>query len=225
MLDDFQNISFETVDVGFTLSALGVAFVCGLTISLLYQWSYKGSSYSPTFVRSMMFMTMITAIVMLAIGNNLARAFGLVGAMSIIRFRTALKDPLDIVFVFFALAVGLAAGVGMFKVAFIGTVVIGLVMLLTAKTSFGVRNRRALLLQFTYDAAQENGSATYLPVLRKFCKRHDLVNARSGANGEVLNLTFYVNMRDLEEVEALTRELGHTTHVRDVNLFFDEKED
>ena len=225
MLDDFQNLSFDTIDVGYTLSALGVAFVCGLTISLLYQWSYKGSSYSPTFVRSMMFMTMITAIVMLAIGNNLARAFGLVGAMSIIRFRTALKDPLDIVFVFFALAIGLAAGVGMFKVAFIGTVVIGLVMILTAKTSFGVRNRRALLLQFTYDAPQENGSATYIPVLSKYCKRHDLVNARAGATGDVLNLTFYVNMRNQDDVQALTRELGDATHVRDVNLFFDEKED
>jgi hypothetical protein len=225
MLDDFQNITFDTIDLAHTLSALGVAFVCGLAIAILYQWSYKGSSYSPTFVRSMLFMSMITAVVMLAIGNNLARAFGLVGAMSIIRFRTALKDPLDIVFVFFALAIGLAAGVGMFKVAFAGTIVIGLVILLTSKTSFGVRNRRALLLQFNYDAPQENGSATYIPVLKKYCKRHDLVNARTTSSGDVLNLTFYVNLRKEGDVETLTRELGQATHVRDVSLFFDEKEE
>ena len=225
MLDDFQYISFDTIDFAHALNALVVAFTCGLFISLLYQWSYKGSSYSPSFVRSMLLMTMITSVVMLAIGNNLARAFGLVGAMSIIRFRTAIKDPLDIVFVFFSLAIGLAAGVGMFKVAFLGTVVIGLIVVLTAKTNFGVRHRRSLLLQLTYDSPQENGSTSYVPVLQKYCKRHDLVNARASTSGDLLNLTFFVNLRNKNDIEAFTRELGQTEHVRDVNLFYDEKED
>lgn len=224
MLDDFQNLAFQSVDLGTALGALGVSFVCGLAISLLYQWTYKGSSYAPSFVRSLIFMAMITSVVMLAIGNNLATAFGLVGAMSIIRFRTAVKDPQDIVFVFFALAVGLAAGVGMFMVAIVGTVVIGTIVAITSGTDFGVLNRRSFLLQLTYDAPQQNGQSGYLPVLQKYCKRHDLLNAKAGARGDVLNLTFFVKLRDNGDIEAFTRELGRADHVHNVNLFYDEQQ-
>lgn len=224
MLDDFQNVTMPSVDLGLVLAALGVSFGCGLAISLLYQWTYKGSSYAPSFVRSLIFMSMITAVVMLAIGNNLATAFGLVGAMSIIRFRTAVKDPQDIVFVFFALAIGLAAGVGMFMVAIAGTVVIGSVVALTSGTDFGVLNRRSFLLQLTYDAPQQNGQAVYLPILQKYCKRHNLVNAKSDAAGDTLNLTFFVKLRDNDQVEAFTRELGGADQVRNVNLFYDQEQ-
>lgn len=224
MLQDFQNISLQAVDFGFTLSALGVAFICGLAIALLYQFTYRGTSYSPTFVRALIFMAMITAIVMLAIGNNLARAFGLVGAMSIIRFRTAVKDPQDIVFVFFALATGLAAGVGMFMVALVGTTVIGSVVALASGTDFGVKNRQSFLLQMTYDAPQQNGQAAYLPVLEKYCKKHDLVNAKTDSRGEALSLTFFVKLRDDDQVKDLTRELAAADHVHNVNIFFDEQQ-
>lgn len=224
MLDDLQNITLHTVDLGFTLSALGVSFLCGVAISVLYQYTYKGNSYSPTFVRALIFMAMITAIVMLAIGNNLARAFGLVGAMSIIRFRTAVKDPQDIVFVFFALATGLAAGVGMFMVAIVGTTVIGSAVALTSGTNFGVKNRQSFLLQLSYDAPQQNGQTSYLPVLDQYCKKHDLVNAKTGSDGEVLNLTFFVKLRKDEQLEAFTREMGRANHVRNVNVFFDEQQ-
>lgn len=224
MLDDFQNLAFQSVDLGRVLGSLGVSFGCGLVIAILYQWTYKGSSYAPSFVRSLIFMAMITSVVMLAIGNNLATAFGLVGAMSIIRFRTAVKDPQDIVFVFFALAVGLAAGVGMFLVAVVGTVVIGTIVAITSGTDFGVLNRRSFLLQLTYDAPQQNGQAAYLPVLKKYCKKHDLINAKAGTRGDVLNLTFYVRMRDNDDVEAFTRELGNVDHVHGVNVFYDEQQ-
>lgn len=224
MLDEFQNLTSPTVNLGLALGALGVSFVCGLAISLLYQWTYKGSSYAPSFVRSLIFMAMITSVVMLAIGNNLATAFGLVGAMSIIRFRTAVKDPQDIVFVFFSLAIGLAAGVGMFMVAILGTVVIGTIVALTSGTDFGVLNRRSFLLQLTYDAPQHNGQSSYLPVLHEYCKKHNLVNARAGSDGEALNLTFFVKLRDNGEVEAFTRALSRTDHVRNVNVFYDEQQ-
>lgn len=224
MLQDFQYISFQVIDLGDVLAALGVAFSCGMLIALLYRWTYRGASYSPTFVRSMVVMAMITAVVMLAIGNNLARAFGLVGAMSIIRFRTAVKDPQDIVFVFFALAVGLAAGVGMYTVAFVGTVCISLVVAITTKSNFGVMNKQAFLLQFTYDSTQQNGTTAYLPVLNKYCRKHNLINAKSGPGGEVLNLTFYVNLRNHKEIESFTRELGQTQHVHNVNLFYDDEQ-
>lgn len=223
MLQEFQNITFQAITFGQVATALAVAFICGLGISALYRWTYRGASYSPGFVRSMIFMTMITAIVMLAIGNNLARAFGLVGAMSIIRFRTAVKDPQDIVFIFFALATGLAAGVGMHMVAIVGTLAIGLIVLVTTKSNYGVLNKQSFLLQLTYNSAIQNGDASYLPVLKKYCRKHNLINARSGL-GDALNLTFYVRLRNDDQVEAFTRELGQAHNVSNVNLFYDEEQ-
>jgi len=105
-MDLFPVTGFEII------TNITVALVCGLFISWLYRHTYKGPGYSITFVNSMVFLAMITAVVILVIGNNLARAFGLVGAMSIIRFRTAVKETQDIVYIFFALSVGMAAGVG-----------------------------------------------------------------------------------------------------------------
>ncbi len=224
MLQEFQSIQDYAIHTGDVVKGLLVALVCGLAISLTYRWTYRGSDYAPSFVRSMIFLAMITAVVMLAIGNNLARAFGLVGAMSIIRFRTAVKDPQDIVFVFFALAVGMAAGVGMYAVALMGTASICAVIAVTTKSNYAVIHKEAFVLQLSYDAPQQNGSATYLPVLDKYAKRYKLINARSVGDSDMLDLTFFVDLRKKEHTEALTKELGKAAHVSNVNLFYDTEQ-
>lgn len=231
MLQDFQSIATPDLQAARVIAALVVALACGLCISLIYRWTYRGTSYAPGFMRSMIFLAMITAVVMLVIGNNLARAFGLVGAMSIIRFRTAVKDPHDIVFIFFSLAAGLAAGVGMYMVALIGTLFIGLVIFLTARTDFGAVHRQSYLLQLTYTAPPQNGTpdsgapAAYVPVLDRYCKRHQLINVRSGHDGgDVLDLTFFVDLRDRTQSEALTRALSDLPYVANVNLYYDAEQ-
>ncbi|MEJ2051098.1 MAG: DUF4956 domain-containing protein, partial [Calditrichota bacterium] len=108
MFQNFQNIFTFSLSAGQVIINISVALLCGFIISLFYKWTYRGPNYSSNYVNSIIVLAMITAVVIMVIGNNLARAFGLVGAMSIIRFRTAVKDTQDIVFIFFALAVGLA---------------------------------------------------------------------------------------------------------------------
>ena len=172
---------------------------------------------------------MIAAVIIIVIGNNLARAFGLVGAMSIIRFRTAVKDTQDIVFIFFSLAVGLAAGVGMYTLAFASTIAIGIVILITTNTNYAAINRKAYLLQMTYtnpEAATVNGessvSEAHIDILKKHCKSHKLVNVRSSKDGEVLDLTYFVNLRNRNQSDRLTQELSSSPFVSNVNLYFDE---
>ena len=97
MLQDFQNILIFSITIGEVIGNIMVALICSFIISLVYRWTYRGTSYSVSFVNSIVSLAMITALVIMVIGNNLARAFGLVGAMSIIRFRTAVKDTQDIV--------------------------------------------------------------------------------------------------------------------------------
>ena len=134
MLQGFQNILITSITAEELLGNLFMALICGFTISLVYRSIYNGPNYSAKFVQSMVVLSMITALVIMVIGNNLARAFGLVGAMSIIRFRTAVKDTHDIVFIFFSLAVGMAAGVGLKVLAFFGTMFIGVIMLGLSKS-------------------------------------------------------------------------------------------
>src|SRR5882672_2363406 len=109
---------------------LMIALGCGIVIALVYRFTYRGASYSATFVNALVLLALITSVVILVIGNNLARAFGLVGAMSIIRFRTAVRDVQDIVFIFFSLTVGMAAGVGLNSVAIGGTIFVSVIIIL-----------------------------------------------------------------------------------------------
>ena len=127
MFDFLQTAAIEDQIAGALplFGNLATAFACGLLMSWLYRHTYRGTAYSMTFDRSLVTLTIITAIVIAVIGNNLARAFGLVGAMSIVRFRTAVKDAQDLVFIFFSLAVGLASGVGLHILAIGGTLFVG----------------------------------------------------------------------------------------------------
>ena len=212
-------------DVADVLVSLLVALVCGVVVSLVYRWTYRGASYSASLVRSMITLAMITAVVMLVIGNNLARAFGLVGAMSIIRFRTALKDPQDIVFVFFALAAGMAAGVGLHVLALVSTVSIGLVIAITTRVNFATVDKQAFILRLDYEGGEGEESAAYLPILRKYCKSTRLINVRTGGGRDGrTELTFFADLRDENQREMLTRELAETEGVSDVNIFYDSEQ-
>ena len=206
------------------VSNIGVALMCALAIGWLYRHTYKGPGYSVTFVNSIVLLAMITAVVILIIGNNLARAFGLVGAMSIIRFRTAVKDTLDIVYIFFSLVVGMAAGAGYHKIAVLSTLIVGAVIYTLAKGRVSATRKAECLLQFAY-SPNGNGQAAYLPVLQKYCRRHTVINTRSlGDDQDTLELSFYVDLRDKGGNGQFVRELKNAEGVAQVNLYFDEQE-
>jgi len=124
MPQDFQGILNLSVTFSDVLANLMVSLVCGLIIAFFYKLTYKGAGYTNSFIVSLVVLSLITTVIIMVIGNNLARAFGLVGAMSIIRFRTAVKETLDIIFIFFSLAIGMAAGIGLPSIAIGGTLFI-----------------------------------------------------------------------------------------------------
>ena len=130
---DFLNSanlnSFSVLD---TVLALGLAFVIGLFIYLIYKKTYKGVMYSAAFGVSLIVLSMITTLVILAVTANIVLSLGMVGALSIVRFRTAIKEPMDIAFLFWAIAAGIVLGAGLIPLAVIGSVIIGLVILIFA---------------------------------------------------------------------------------------------
>lgn len=115
------------------LIALGVALVLGVFIFFVYKYTFGGVMYSRTFNVSLIGLTLISAFVLLAVTHHIILALGMVGALSIVRFRTAIKDPMDLVFLFWAIGSGIVVGSQLFHLAIIGSLVIGVVVLVTSK--------------------------------------------------------------------------------------------
>jgi uncharacterized membrane protein YhiD involved in acid resistance len=168
---------------------------------------------------------MITAVVIMVIGNNLATAFGLVGAMSIIRFRTAIKDSQDIMFIFFALAIGLACGVGLFSVAVIGTLLIGAVFFVIVKINYSAPRKKDFLLQLVTTSSQENDAESLNKVLCKHCRKYNIVNVKTvGEDGiDLFESSYYIKLKDEENNQKLIQDIKGLKNVKHANLFFDEE--
>ncbi len=223
MLQDFSNIIDFSLSIGDLVTNLSFALISGLLIAFFYRLTYRGSATSSSFLNSLVILTMITSIVIMVIGNNLARAFGLVGAMSIIRFRTALKETTDIIFIFFSLAIGMAAGVGLHVVSIGGTIFVGLVFLLLSKINIMSSGQKEYLLQFTYQEDKEQSEAPYVSVISKYARKYKLINVKSLTDETTLELSYYVNFRKNLNKAMFIKELKKISGVESVNLFFDEE--
>lgn len=121
--------SFGTdIAIGQIITTLAISFVIGLFIYFLYRRIFSGVLYSKSFNVALIGMTMITATVIIAINSNLVLSLGMVGALSIVRFRTPIKDPTDLIFLFWAAVAGIVTGAGFFTLAIIGSLIIGLIL-------------------------------------------------------------------------------------------------
>ncbi|MBP0988881.1 MAG: DUF4956 domain-containing protein [Oscillospiraceae bacterium] len=109
--------------------AIVLAFGLGIFIFLVYKKTYSGVMYSASFGTTLVALTMITTVVILAVTSNVVLSLGMVGALSIVRFRTAIKEPLDIAFLFWSIAVGIVLAAGMIPLAVVGSVIIGIILL------------------------------------------------------------------------------------------------
>ena len=110
--------------------ALALAFGIGMFIFLVYKKTCQGVMYSSSFGTTLIALTMITTVVILAVTSNVVLSLGMVGALSIVRFRTAIKEPLDIAFLFWAIAVGIVLAAGFIPLAVVGSVIIGAILLM-----------------------------------------------------------------------------------------------
>ena len=198
-----------------------VAFLFGVVISLLYRFTYRGYNYSGIFVNTLIIITMVTAIVIMVIGNNLARAFGLVGAMSIIRFRTALKDSRDIAFVFFTLAAGMAAGSGNQVIGLVGVPLVSLIILLLHVLNFGSVQQKERLLRF-WVMPDEQSDPVYMPVFNRYLSSFTLLNVQSVRLGQFLELSFNVNLINEKQSQEFIRELSSLEGIQRASLVLSE---
>ncbi|QMV41199.1 DUF4956 domain-containing protein [Cohnella cholangitidis] len=127
-----ENFSSD-IDITKIIITLMISFFVGLFIYILYKRIFSGILYSKSFNVSLIGMTLITSMVIIAINSNLVLSLGMVGALSIVRFRTPIKDPTDLIFLFWAAAAGIVTGAGFYSLAIIGSVIVGLVLFVFVK--------------------------------------------------------------------------------------------
>jgi len=203
------------------LMNLSIAIVLGLFISHVYKLTHKGVSYSQSFMLTIVFVTIIVAMVMMVIGNNIARAFALVGALSIIRFRTVIKDTKDTAYVFLALAAGMAAGTSSYFLAVSGSIVVTIVAYVLYVTNYGSIYTSEFILRFRSTQLSEE-KPEYSSVLAGFTKVSNMLHIEPSGDSQSSKLTFDILMKKDKSPVELSAELNKLNSVSEVIIVASE---
>lgn len=196
-----ENVtSISLLDMGI---ALVLAFCLGLFIFMIYKKTFSGVMYSSSFGVTLIALTMITTLVILAVTSNVVLSLGMVGALSIVRFRTAIKEPLDIAFLFWSIAVGIVLAAGMIPLAVIGSVVIGIMLLVFANQKSHVNPYIVVIRCSGHES--EQAAKAYLDQQTERC----VVKSKTAQKGEVeLNLEIRLKHDNTDFINTLADMAG-----------------
>ena len=208
------SYSSPAVSVEGFLLAMLVAWLCGQAIGWMYSWSSGVLSYSQTFVQSLVLLTMIVTLISGVIGDSLAKAFGLAGAMAVVRFRTPVKDARDAVYLFLAVAVGMSLGTGNLLLGVLATIVIGVAGITLDYSSFGSRSAAGGMLRFRLSDSTRREEV--VDIIRRHCRTFTLSAARVAAPGGPEELVYDINLSS--DPGLLMRDLDKTGCVSAVSL-------
>ena len=206
-----SSYSFTEIAVNLTL-----AFLLCSVVSVVYTKTHKGLSYSQSFSHTIVFVGVIVAVVMMIIGGSLARAFALVGALSIIRFRTVVKDTKDTAFIFASLAAGMAAGTSNYLLALVGTGFIIGVAYILYWTNFGATYKSNFLLRFMFTGDAD--SEPYIAKLNQHASKHKLLSMEAAGDNASMLLTYDISLRAGKNVNQLVADISETEGVSEVML-------
>lgn len=216
---------FETTLPPTTLAtaalSLILALVLGQAIGAVYMWTFRGLSYTRSFVFTMLSGSIVTCGLMLAIGNSVAAGLGLAGGMALIRFRTSLRDPRDLVFVLASLAAGIGCGLKAWGPTVLATVSFLGASIIYTWTEFGTRSHSDGLLRLELPPTPEAESAL-ASVLGRYTASFALVTLREVAQGKAMQHAYQVRLRSPADRTPLVRALEKVDGSRDVSLLLQE---
>lgn len=152
----------SAISLGRLISAIAISSVAGILVAIVYRVTYGGVLFNKQFLLGLILMSMITTTIILAISSNLVLSLGMVGALSIVRFRTAIKEPMDTIFMFWSLAAGILVGAGFFLIAILATLIIGTVFILINSLGKFIKPRDSYYLIIRYDVSAQDRVDTAL---------------------------------------------------------------
>ena len=180
--------SFSILD---TFIALTLALAIGMFIFIIYKKTFNGVMYSANFGTSLIAITLVTTLIILAVTSNVVLSLGMVGALSIVRFRSAIKEPMDIVYIFWSISVGIVLGAGLIPLAIIGSLFIGLFMIIfvNRKTS----DNPYILVLNCYDNESEKKAVDYV---KQHVKKH-VIKSKTISSDFKIELTLEIRLKDM----------------------------
>jgi uncharacterized membrane protein YhiD involved in acid resistance len=198
-----------------------ISFLLSAMVALTYEKTFRGLSYSRNFVQAMILSSIVAGMVMQAIGDNPVRGLGVLGALAIIRFRTVFKDPRDIIFMFAAVAAGIACGVFGYGIAIVGTLGFCAVAILLYFSPFGQDRYFDGMLRFNLDG-HADGRVALESVMKTYCRTFALITLRELAQGNRLDYAYHVKLKNSRAREDFVADLRKLTSIKDVNLMLQE---
>ena len=210
--DIFKSSFLESItefSAADTLIAMVAALVIGMFIFVVYKKTFNSVMYSTGFAMTLVGMTMVTTLVILAVTSNVVLSLGMVGALSIVRFRAAIKEPMEIVYLFWAVAAGIVIGAGMLPLAVIGSAIIGVIRILFANKK--IHDNPYLLILNCQD---ENAENTALSLMKEAVKKHAVKSKTVNAQG--IEFTAEIRMKDGET--AFVNSLNEIAGVENATL-------
>ncbi len=207
---------FEVQDLTGTFSSgdvavvLALSFVLSAFIGWVYRFTHRNVSYSQSYVQTLVILGMLISLIMLVVGSNIARAFALVGALSVIRFRNAIKETRDVGFIFLVMGVGMAAGTRFYTLAVIATVAICLVIVIMQRFNWFHLDvqRQVVKVQVPPDGDYTEGVRD---VLVRLTTEFELVSMESIRGGALTELLYTVRLKRGTEPSELITALGERT--------------
>ena len=177
-----------TISIGDMMLSLVTAFVIGLLIIWVYRKTYSGVVYSKSFALSVILLGMVTALIIGTINSNLALSLGMVGALSIVRFRTAVKEPVDTVFMFWAISAGIMAGAGLYIVAIVSSIALGILYFISYTMSFKRGSKYLFVLKYNIDMDEQ---------IEKVIKKLPKYKLKSKSiTGDIIELTYEIELSE-----------------------------
>jgi uncharacterized membrane protein YhiD involved in acid resistance len=201
LIQEFLNPAnaYQALTVERVLLSLIVTFGVTLFIFYMYRKTFSGVLYTRNFNVGLVLTGLVVTLVVLPISSNIALSLGMVGALSIVRFRTAIKDPADIVFTFWAIAVGIISGAGLYMIAIVGSPVIGLFMFVLSRASFRSNDPYLLVVNYSKEAEE---------AVQKAVPKHKLRSRTVNPSGVELILEVRMKAKDAAQVDELMKIKG-----------------
>lgn len=196
-----MNLDFGVTDLSGTFSVMDVvlsltlAFVTSLVVAWAYRATHRNISYSQSYVHTLIVLGMLIALIMLVVGSNIARAFALVGALSVVRFRNAVKETRDVGFIFLVMGVGMACGTRFYTLAVIATVVICAVVLLMHRFNWFALNVQRQVVKVQVPADGDDYGPVIDDVLIRFTDEYELISTETVRGGSLLETAYTARLK------------------------------
>jgi len=220
-MDNFYNLTSTEISAAVIVFNLLLSFVLQLAIIFVYKRTHKGLSYSPSFIFTLVLIGVLGTVVMMIVQNNLVGAFALLGAFSLIRFRTILKETRDIAFVFFALVIGIAVGTSHYPIALIATFFVSLIIVVLHRYNIGsMVNNIGLIL--TFNAKNELNTDSIRELLSQNTSTATFLQAKTYGN-DLNSYTFSIHLKGTIDAMKLLNILKNNQAISNVEILTGEQ--